>query len=301
LKMAKEQGLKMVVTGEANDELSCGHGEMIRIRERYYRRWVPFTRLPGPVKKLAALAASFVAPHRIDTLRRAAAGEEYFWNFEIGWPEQNKGDILSPAALRTTAGHGPGEVVARDTRRIRASAHGERDFMNGMIYRMMQDYYFGNLMLGKLDLLSAHLGLESRCPYTEPKYAHFVYNIPAKFKQQNGMVKYFFKKAIAGILPDSIIYRPKQGFRTPVVELFRGPLGDWGKAALLDGGMTRTGFLRRDTLEQLLTQHRTGGDAVDNSNRLWTVLVLNLWHQRWIESARPKAKVADRPVEVASA
>ena len=56
------------------------------------------------------------------------------------------------------------------------------------------------------------------------------------------MVKYFFKKAIDGILPDSIIYRPKQGFRTPVVELFRGPLGDWGRAALLDGGLTRTGL-----------------------------------------------------------
>jgi len=29
LKMAKDKGLDVVVTGEANDELSCGHGEMI--------------------------------------------------------------------------------------------------------------------------------------------------------------------------------------------------------------------------------------------------------------------------------
>jgi asparagine synthase (glutamine-hydrolysing) len=106
------------------------------------------------------------------------------------------------------------------------------------------------------------------------------------------MVKYFFKKAIDGILPDSIIYRPKQGFRTPVVELFRGPLGEWGKSALLDGGLTRTGVLRRDTLSRLLTEHRTGGEAVDHSTRLWTVLMLNLWHQRWIESPRPAAKAS---------
>jgi asparagine synthase (glutamine-hydrolysing) len=174
--------------------------------------------------------------------------------------------------------------------RIKNSAHGSRDYLNHMIYRMMQDYYFGNLMLGKLDLLSAHLGLEARCPYTERDYAHFVYNIPAKFKQKDGTVKYFFKKAIDGILPDSIIYRPKQGFRTPVVELFKGALGDWGKAALLDGGLTRTGFLRRDALELLLAQHRRG--ETDNSNRLWTVLVLNLWHRRWIESARSERSAA---------
>jgi asparagine synthase (glutamine-hydrolysing) len=300
LKMAKDQGLKVVITGEANDELSCGHGEMIRIRDRYYQRWLPFTRLPGPIKKLAAAAAPMLAPSRTDLLRRAAAGEEYFWSFEIGWPETEKGQILSPAAMRATASEGAGGVIARDQQRLRASAHGNRDYLNHIIYRMMQDYYFGNLMLGKLDLLSAHLGLESRCPYTEPKYAHFVYNIPAKFKQKDGMVKYFFKKAIDGILPDSIIYRPKQGFRTPMVELFRGTLGDWGKSALLDGGLTRTGFLRRDTLERLLREHRTGGDHVDHSTRLWTTLALNLWHQRWIESARP-ARPVERPTEIASA
>jgi asparagine synthase (glutamine-hydrolysing) len=289
LKMAKEHGLKVVITGEANDELSCGHGEMIRIRDSYYRRWLPFSRLPGTVKKLAAMAAPMISPKRSDLLRRAAAGEEYFWNYEIGWPESQKGDILSPGALRATAGQSAGAVVARDVERLRASAHGKRDYLNHIIYRMMQDYYFGNLMLGKLDLLSAQLGLESRCPYTEPKYAHFVYNIPAKFKQKDGMVKYFFKKAIEGILPDSIIYRPKQGFRTPVVELFRTELGAWGKDALLDGGLTRTGFMRRDTLARLLEEHRTGGDAVDHSNRLWTALMLNLWHRRWIESPRPQA------------
>jgi asparagine synthase (glutamine-hydrolysing) len=295
LKLAKDQGCKVVVTGEANDEISCGHGEMINIRQRYYDRWLPFTKLPGPVKQLAAAAAPFVAPKRTDLLRRAASGEEYFWNFEIAWPDSKKGEILSPDALRKVSVEGPGAVVQRDAARIAASQHANRDYLNHIIYRMMQDYYFGNLMLGKLDLLSGHLGLESRCPFTEARYSHFVFNIPAKFKQKDGVVKYFFKKAIQGILPDSIIYRPKQGFRTPVVELFKGALGDWGKSALLDGGLTKTGFLRRDTLSRLLDEHRGGG--VDNSNQLWTALMLNLWHQRWIETSRP-TRVVPRPVEV---
>ena len=34
------------------------------------------------------------------------------------------------------------------------------------------------------------------------------------------------------------------------------------------------------------------GDSVDHSTRLWTVLMLNLWHQRWIESPRPVAKAS---------
>ncbi len=289
LKLAKQHGTKVVITGEANDELSCGHGEMINIRDGYYRRWLPFSRLPGVVKKLAAAIVPFVSPKRTDILRRAAAGEEYFWNFEIAWPESEMGNILSPEAMRATASESAGVVVARDVERLRASAHGKRDYLNHIIYRMMQDYYFGNLMLGKLDLLAGRLGLDARCPYTEQDYAHFVYNIPAKFKQKDGVVKYFFKKAITGILPESIIYRPKQGFRTPVSELFKGPLADWGQAAILDGGFTGKGFLRRDVLAGLLAEHRTG--VPDHSNRLWTVLVLNLWHKRWIEGARPRPTV----------
>ena len=274
LKIAKQQGAKVVVTGEANDELSCGHGEMISIRDGYYRRWLPFSRLPGVLKKVAAAVAPLVSPKRSDILRRAAAGEEYFWNYEIAWPVSEMPSILSPDGIRATASESAGAVVLRDVARIRASAHGDRDYLNHMIYRMMQDYYFGNLMLGKLDLLAGQLGLDARCPYTEQAYAHFVYNIPAKFKQKDGVVKYFFKKAITGILPDSIIYRPKQGFRTPVSELFKGPLADWGQAAILDGGFTKKGFLRRDELARLLAAHRTG--VPDWSNRLWTVLVLNL-------------------------
>jgi asparagine synthase (glutamine-hydrolysing) len=286
LKLAKQQGMKVVVTGEANDELSCGHGEMISIRDGYYRRWLPFSRLPGVLKKVAAAVAPLVSPKRSDILRRAAAGEEYFWNYEIAWPESEMGNILSPEGIRATASERAGAVVLRDVARIRASAHGDRDYLNHMIYRMMQDYYFGNLMLGKLDLLAGQLGLDARCPYTEQDYAHFVYNIPAKFKQKDGVVKYFFKKAIAGILPDSIIHRPKQGFRTPVSELFKGPLADWGQSTILDGGFTAKGFLRRDELARLMAAHRTG--VPDWSNRLWTVLVLNLWHKRWIESSRPR-------------
>ena len=73
-----------------------------------------------------------------------------------------------------------------------------RDYLDYMIYAMMQDNYFGNLMLSKLDLLSSRLGLESRCPFTEPAYAHWVYNVPAALKSHDGWVKYFFKRSIEG-------------------------------------------------------------------------------------------------------
>jgi asparagine synthase (glutamine-hydrolysing) len=289
LRLAKDQGLRVVVTGEANDELCCGHGGMVHIRDGYYRRWLPYMGKPAWMRRAMAAVAPRFSPGRKDVLTRAARDQEYFWSYETAWMDTEKDDILSPEFSGRT--ENAASVVTRCKQRFDASGHTGRDYMSYIVYSMMQDFYFTNLMLGKLDLLASAVGVEPRCPYTEPAYAHFVYNIPARLKSKDGLVKYFFKKAIEGILPDEIIYRPKQGFRTPVVELFQGALGNWAEPILMETGLTREGILRRDHLETTLKKHRQGEG--DYANRLWTAMTLNLWHERWIKrSSEPESRTA---------
>lgn len=281
LQLAADRNLRVVVTGEANDELSCGHGGMTHIRNGYYRRWRPYVRQPAWMRRALAGLLPSLSPRRRDILDRAARGDEYFWSYETAWMDTDKASVLAPDVYRRTPR--AGRVPAGCRRRFEASPHADRDYLAYVIYAMMQDFYFTNLMLGKLDLLAASLGIEPRCPYTAPAYAHLVFNIPASLKTRNGLVKYFFKKAIEDILDRRVIYRPKQGFRTPVVELFRGALGTWAEPILLDAGLTRQGLLRRDHLAETLRQHRAG--ERDCSNRLWAAMSLNLWHERWIGGA----------------
>jgi len=280
LQMARNEGLKVVIAGEANDELTCGHREMINIRERYYQRWAPLMKAPRWARKSVAAAAAAVASKHQATLRRAAADDEYFWNFEIAWSDTEISDAVTQATQSQVSMTAPAETVRHVAERLRNSEHGQRDYMNYIVYAMMQDHYFGNLMMGKMDLIASNFGIEVRSPYTEPSYAHFVFNVPAQFKARPDVVKYFFKKAIEGLLPNEIIYRPKQGFRAPVVELFEGPLADWSRPVLLESGLTAAGYLNADHLRHLLEVHRTG--KRDYSTRLWTVMVLNLWYERWI-------------------
>jgi asparagine synthase (glutamine-hydrolysing) len=198
----------------------------------------------------------------------------------MAWAESDLPGLVPADLWSRCRAERPASIVARNRRRVDASPHGRRDYLNYVIYAMMQDNYFGNLMLSKLDLLSSGLGLEARCPYTAPAYAHWVFNVPAQFKWRDGWVKHFFKKSIEGLLPDEIIYRPKQGFRTPVPELFAGRLGEWARPVLLEAGFTRAGVVSRDAISDLLRRHqRREGDF---STKLWTVLVLNLWHDRWL-------------------
>jgi asparagine synthase (glutamine-hydrolysing) len=285
LRLAADQGLRVVITGEANDELCCGHAGMTHIREGYYRRWLPYLRQPTWIRHAVASLAPMLSPSRRDVLKRAAGGDEYFWSYETAWMDTDKASILAPAAFNRTPR--AARIAAASRRRFDASPHAERDYLAYVIYAMMQDFYFTNLMLGKLDLLGASLGVEPRCPYTAPDYAHFVYNVPAALKARNGLVKYVFKKAIEDVLDNEIIYRPKQGFRTPVVELFRGALGRWAEPILLETGLTRAGLLRRDHLAETLRRHRAGDR--DYSNRLWAAMSLNLWYDRWIGSAAARS------------
>ena len=292
--LAKEERLRVVFTGEANDELSCGHGGMVHIRDGYYRRWQPYMRSPTWLRRAAAAIVPLVSVKHRDILRRAASGDEYFWSYETAWMDTDKRSIL---AREVTGGLEAGRIVAACKQRFDESAHKDRDYLFYVIYSMMQDFYFTNLMLGKLDLLASSLGIEPRCPYTEAEYAHFVYNIPAQFKTREGLVKYCFKKAIEGILPHEIIYRQKQGFRTPVVELFQGALGRWAEPVLLETGLTREGVLRRDHLEETLRKHQRGDG--DYANRLWTAMTLNLWYERWIRG--PQSAVIIPPAAEALA
>jgi asparagine synthase (glutamine-hydrolysing) len=278
LRLAADEGLRVVITGEANDELCCGHGGMIHIQQGYYRRWLPYLRKPAWVRQVLAGMAPALMPSRHDILERAARGDEYFWSYETAWMDTDKAAVLAPDVLHATPR--AARIPAACRHHFDASGHASRDYLAYVIYAMMQDFYFTNLMLGKLDLLAGSLGIEPRCPYTAPAYAHFVFNIPSALKARDGLVKYFFKKAIEGVLERDVIYRPKQGFRTPVIELFRGALGTWAEPILLDTGLTRQGLLRRDHLAQLLRRHRSG--ARDYSNRLWAAMSLNLWYERWL-------------------
>jgi asparagine synthase (glutamine-hydrolysing) len=282
LQLAKDQGVRVVITGEANDELCCGHGGMVGIRDGYKARWAPLMRVPRPLRSAAAKLAPLISPKRTDVLRRAADDSEYFWSYEVAWHQSQLPELISAEAWARCQSELPETIVERNRRRVDASPHGQRDYMNYMIYAMMQDNYFGNLMLSKLDLLSAKLGLESRCPFTEPAYAHWVYNVPATYKARDSKVKYFFKKSIEGVLPHDIIYRPKQGFRTPVQELFAGRLAEWARPILLETGFTKLGLIRSEALVALLESHRRR--EADHSNKLWTAMVLNMWHSRYIEA-----------------
>lgn len=84
-------------------------------------------------------------------------------------------------------------------------------------------------ILTKVDRTSMAVSLEAREPLLDHRLVEFAARLPERMRVKGQTGKYLLKKCMERYLPDNILYRPKQGFVTPIAAWFRGPLA--GKPA----------------------------------------------------------------------
>ena len=72
-------------------------------------------------------------------------------------------------------------------------------------------WFMANL-LDRKDRMSMAHGLEVRVPYCDHRLVQYVWNIPWELKMLDGREKGLLRKALAGVLPDDVLYRKKSPF-----------------------------------------------------------------------------------------
>jgi asparagine synthase (glutamine-hydrolysing) len=136
------------------------------------------------------------------------------------------------------------------------------------------------LLLMRVDKMTMGVGLEGRVPFLDHKFAALAFSIPSVLKIKNGTLKYMLKKAVKGIVPESVITRRKQGFGVPVDELFRGPLQAFATRELQQF-CADTDLLDAAEVERVM-------QTADGSKR-WYLLNLALWWRTFIAQDAPLA------------
>src|SRR4029079_10233425 len=84
--------------------------------------------------------------------------------------------------------------------------------------------YLPSDILTKVDRMSMANSLECRSPLLDHKLIELVMTIPPEMKKRGSETKYILKKAMEGIVPNEILYRPKQGFGVPINEWINSQL-----------------------------------------------------------------------------
>ncbi len=132
----------------------------------------------------------------------------------------------------------------------------------------------------RLRATAARAGLRAVFPFNDHKLVELARGIPEKWKLPPGTVarnkcKLVLRKAMAPLLPASIINGAQRPFPTPAGEWLAGPLNGFFRDSLLSPGARTAPFFKRRTIERLLAEHVSG--KIDRNDELWDLLMLELW------------------------
>ena len=147
---------------------------------------------------------------------------------------------------------------------------------------LYQDTYLPGDILAKVDRASMAVGLEVRAPFLDADLVEFTQALPSSYKLLKGRSKRLLKAAAKGRLSEEILDRPKKGFGIPVARWLRGELAGLLDSRLGPDRLRRQGIFRPEAVTGRIDEHRLG--VRDNRKPLWTLLMFQLWWDRWIES-----------------
>jgi asparagine synthase (glutamine-hydrolysing) len=267
-RLARDNGIKVVLAGEGADELFWGYDGYRSVLERW-RRYSAMLALPGPVRRLAARVASASrTPRRREQLEGLAAGRANPVHMPVGLTTHQRHNLL--LASRDGAGWAPSALEAGE------------DPLTALAFDT-QEYEFQvrlpELLLMRIDRFSMANSVEARVPFLDPELVDYVYRLPLNLKVREGVSKRILKEAVADIVPERVSSRPKQGFSAPTSQ--------WFGAA--HGGILRD-LMRQDTLRayfdvDYLTRVVAAADheSWESGQILWPILNFGLWHKHWIE------------------
>jgi asparagine synthase (glutamine-hydrolysing) len=150
--------------------------------------------------------------------------------------------------------------------------------INQTLYCDMKLYLEGDI-LSKVDGASMANSLEVRVPLLNHSLVEFVAGLPLDLKLHRLTTKYILRRALRGRLPDSILQRGKKGFNIPVAKWLTGPLRPLVEEMFSHERLRREGYFAPTYVRGLLDDHLAG--RADHRKLLWTLLVFQLWHERW--------------------
>jgi asparagine synthase (glutamine-hydrolysing) len=147
-------------------------------------------------------------------------------------------------------------------------------------------------LLIKADKMTMANSIELRVPLLDHKVLEFAAALPQNLKIRGLTTKYIAKKALSGRVPSEILNRKKAGFPVPYAKWLRHDLKDWVHDLLLDSKATSRGYFQRPAVEQLLAADSASGQY---SKEIFNLVVLELWHQEFLEKERPALQPHSSP------
>jgi asparagine synthase (glutamine-hydrolysing) len=134
-------------------------------------------------------------------------------------------------------------------------------------------------LLERGDRMTMAASIESRVPFLDHELAGYVSSLPDSYRVRGLKTKWILREAARSLIPESILNRPKVGFRVPVNKWFQGPMKEYLFDHLKSPSSKTRAYLDPRVLDGMLDDHVDGRQ--NHEKLLWSLLNLEIWHRQY--------------------
>ncbi len=276
-KLVRDNGYRVVVTGEGADEVFAGYDIFREARVRQF--WAAD---PGSMKR--ARAAQLLYPWMARSPGRTPAFARSFFgrNLDPADPAlSHRPRWDSTAALKRmltqdlqarTGEQDPAGLVAS-----MPAGSEDWDLLGRGQWLEMVTLLPGYILASQGDRMLMANAVEGRFPFLDADLVDFANALPARHKLFGLEEKHLLKRAFADLVPEGILRRPKQPYRAPdAASFFADGTPEWFDEVTSERAVRDAGVFRPELVAGLLAKCvRTGGETMGNTDGMRTLAVVS--------------------------
>jgi len=272
-RLAREKGITRILAGDGGDERFGGNSRYAK--QRLFDR---YQQVPGPLRQ--RLIEPLLGIDALQGLSLFRKGRSYVEQAREPMPLRTHlynllmrlgvDDVLEPAFLQAVDRGGPGQW--------QTAVWNAADAADPLNRELAYDWRFtlGESDLPKVRETTRLAGLEVGFPMLDEDLLAFSMRLPVSWKLRGNQLRWFFKEALRGFLPDEILVKKKQGFGLPfgVWATRHAGLRKLAEDSLFSlgtRGMVRADFVRALLGERLQQHPGYYGEMV------WILMMLEQW------------------------